>query len=181
MRKVILDLAVTLDGFIEGPNGEVDWCIMDEEMDFAGFMSRLDTIFYGRISYDGWGNYQPAADAEPAEKELWQDIHAKKKYVFSHHAKEDVNANYITTAIQEKVAAIKQEEGKDIWLYGGASLIRTFIELDLVDVYQLSVHPTVLGAGKPLFENLKERLALTLKDTKVYKSGVVQLIYERQG
>lgn len=181
MRKVILDLAVTLDGFIEGPNGEVDWCIMDEEMDFAGFMSRLDTIFYGRISYDGWGNYQPAADAEPAEKELWQDIHAKRKYVFSHQAKDDANATYITTAIQEKVAAIKQEEGKDIWLYGGASLIRTFIELDLVDVYQLSVHPTVLGAGKPLFENLKERLTLTLKDTKVYKSGVVQLIYERQG
>ena len=179
MRKVILDLAVTLDGFIEGPHGEVDWCIMDEEMEFGSFIADLDSIFYGRISYDSWGNYQPAMDADPTEKQLWQAIHAKKKYVFSHEAKEDDKAIYISTAIQDKVQAIKQEEGKDIWLYGGASLIRTFIALDLVDVYQLSIHPTVLGAGKPLFENLKERLNLTFKSSKVYKSGVVQLIYER--
>ena len=57
MRKVILDLAVTLDGFIEGPNGEIDWCIVDGEMNFDEFLSDIDTIFYGRISYDLWGKY----------------------------------------------------------------------------------------------------------------------------
>lgn len=61
MRKVILDLAVTLDGFIEGPNGEVDWCVMDEEMAFDQFLSKIDTILYGRKSYDLWGEYTPSA------------------------------------------------------------------------------------------------------------------------
>ena len=59
MRKVILDLAVTLDGVIEGANGEIDWCIMDDDMDFDGFLSTIDAIFYGRISYDAWGNFCP--------------------------------------------------------------------------------------------------------------------------
>jgi len=59
MRRVILDLAVSLDGFIEGLNGGIDWCIMGDDMDFEGFLSTIDTIFYGRISYDAWGNFQP--------------------------------------------------------------------------------------------------------------------------
>jgi dihydrofolate reductase len=64
MRKIILDLAVTLDGFIEGPNGEIDWCIMDEDMKFTDFLAGIDTIFYGRISYELWGNYQPDDNAD---------------------------------------------------------------------------------------------------------------------
>lgn len=63
MRKVILDLAVTLDGYIEGPNGEIDWCILDDDMEFEKFIESVDTILYGRVSYDAWGNYQPENDA----------------------------------------------------------------------------------------------------------------------
>lgn len=178
MRKVILDLAVSLDGFIEGPNGEIDWCIMDEDMDFEGFLSGIDTIFYGRVSYDSWGNYQPEADAKPAEQKLWKDVHSKNKFVFSSHERHDENATFIQSDIASTVSEIKNQNGKDIWLYGGAGLIKTFINEGLIDVYRISVHPIVLGSGKPLFEDLKERIELTLLKTNVFRSGVVQLIYE---
>lgn len=178
MKKIILDLATTLDGFIEGPNGEIDWCIMDDDMDFDGFISGIDTIFYGRVSYDAWGNYQPDENAAPEEQKFWNTIHSKKKFVFSSQNREDKNATFIQSDFAEKVAEIKKQGGKDIWLYGGASLIKTFIEHHLIDVYRISVHPVALGSGKPLFENLKERLNLTLIATNVFKSGVVQLIYQ---
>ncbi|HMR83146.1 MAG TPA: dihydrofolate reductase family protein [Niabella sp.] len=178
MRKVVLDLAVTLDGFIEGLNGETDWCIMDDDMDFDDFLSTIDTIFYGRISYDTWGNFQPESSAMETEKNLWKSVHAKKKYVFSSKSRVDSKAIFIHADITEKVSEIKKQSGKDIWLYGGASLIRTFINLRLIDIYRISVHPVALGNGKPLFEDLKERLALKLIKTNVFRSGVVQLIYE---
>lgn len=178
MRKIILDLAVTLDGFIEGLNGEIDWCIMDEDMDFDGFLSGIDTIFYGRVSYDTWGNFYPNANASETEQKLWSAIHAKQKIVFSSEERDDERATFIRTAIAEKVKAIKNSEGKNIWLYGGASLVKTFLDLGLIDIYRLSVHPIALGAGKPLFENLKDRIKLKLISTNIFKSGVVQLIYE---
>ncbi|MEE1944192.1 dihydrofolate reductase family protein [Pedobacter sp. KR3-3] len=178
MKKVILDLAVTLDGFIEGPNGEIDWCIMDDDMDFDSFLSSIDTIFYGRVSYDAWGNFSPEANASEAEQRLWQAVHAKQKFVFSKQNLNDGKATFVHAAIADKVAEIKAQDGKDIWLYGGAGLIKTFIDLKLVDVYRISVHPIALGAGKPLFENLKERVKLNLIKTNVFRSGVVQLIYE---
>lgn len=178
MKKIILNLAVTLDGFIEGPNGEVDWCIMDDDMDFGSFIASIDTIFYGRVSYDAWGNFQPDETTSPAEKAMWQGIHAKQKYVFSHQSRQDDKATFISSDIANQVAAIKQQGGKDIWLYGGASLIKTFIQSGLIDVYKVSVHPVVLGTGKPLFEDLKGRIGLKLTDTRVFKSGVVELTYE---
>jgi dihydrofolate reductase len=178
MKKVILNLAVTLDGFIEGPNGEIDWCIMDDDMDFDGFLSSIDTIFYGRVSYDAWGNFQPDAATSPVEKEMWQAIHSKDKFVFSRQHRHDDKAMFINSEITERVAEIKRKEGKDIWLYGGANLIKTFINSGLIDLYKVSIHPIALGNGKPLFEDLKERLGLRLIETNVFKSGVVQLTYE---
>lgn len=178
MKKVILDLAVTLDGFIEGPNGEIDWCIMDEDMNFDGFISSIDTIFYGRVSYDTWGNFQPETNADPIERRIWQGIHSKNKFVFSSQRRQDEKATFISSDIANKVVEIKKQEGKDIWLYGGASLIKTFINLGLIDIYRISVHPIALGSGKPLFENLKERIRLNLIKTNVFKSGVAQLVYE---
>ncbi|PKF74542.1 dihydrofolate reductase family protein [Chryseobacterium sp. PMSZPI] len=178
MKKIILDLATTLDGFIEGPNGEIDWCIMDDDMDFDSFLSSIDTIFYGRVSYDTWGNYQPDENAGDEAQKLWKTVHSKDKFVFSSQNREDENATFITSDIMENVSEIKSRGGKDIWLYGGASLIKTFIQNNLVDVYRISVHPIALGDGKPLFEDLKEKLNLKLVKTNVFKSGVVQLIYE---
>ena len=178
MRKVILDLAVTLDGFIEGPQKEIDWCIMDEEMDFDGFLSQIDAIFYGRVSYEEWGQYRPEGQVDEGEKKFWENIHSKRKYVFTRQESADENVTFIQADIAETVAEIKKQEGKDIWLYGGAGLIRSFIQMGLIDTYRLSVHPVALGGGKPLFEDLRDRLNLRLIDTHIFQSGVVQLIYQ---
>jgi dihydrofolate reductase len=178
MRKVVLDLAMTLDGFIEGIHGEIDWCIMDDDMNFDGFLSTIDTIFYGRASYDLWGNYQPNQNAGATEKKLWQDVHSKKKYVFSRQNTAYDKATCISSDVANRVIQLKKQDGKDIWLYGGAGIIKTFIQLELIDIYRISVHPVALGSGKPLFEDLKERLNLHLVKTNTFKSGVVQLIYE---
>ncbi|WP_058307085.1 dihydrofolate reductase family protein [Gracilibacillus massiliensis] len=177
-RNVILDLAVTLDGFIEGKNGEVDWCIMDSEMGFANFLNQIDTILYGRKSYDLWGQYIPTMEDANAEKEMWELVHSKEKYVFSKTQKgSDKKAIFINNNILEEVNKLKNQTGKDIWLYGGASLIQTFIDLGLVDEFRLSVHPVILGEGRPLFTDVKQKLNLKLISTRTYSSGVVQLIY----
>ena len=177
-RRIVLDLAVSLDGFIEGPNGEVDWCIMDSEMGFIDFLHTIDTILYGRKSYDLWGQYVPETEVSDTEKEMWDIVHSKVKYVFSRSQRENGHkVTYINNQIQEEMNQLKKKPGKDIWLYGGASLITTFIGLRLVDEFRLSVHPVVLGEGRPLFIDIKQRLNLELVDTKRFSSGVVQLIY----
>lgn len=178
-RKLILDLAVTLDGFIEGKNGEVDWCIMDPEMGFVDFLNQIDTILYGRKSYDLWGQFTPEFEQADSEKEMWSLVHSKEKYVVSRSQKgTDRKAIYINENIFEEVTKLKHIPGKDIWLYGGASLITTFINLGLVDEFRLSVHPVILGEGKPLFIEIKQRLNLKIVNTRTFSSGVVQLIYQ---
>lgn len=177
-RRVVLDLAVTLDGFIEGPNGEVDWCMMDPDMNFTDFLNQIDTILYGRKSYDLWGQYTPKSEDSETEKEMWRLVHSKRKYVFSRTKKEMENrVVLINDHIAEEVNKLKQKPGKDIWLYGGSSLITTFLKLELVDEFRLSVHPVILGEGKPLFIDIQERVNLQLIDTNRFSSGVVQLCY----
>lgn len=177
-RRVILDLAVTLDGFIEGPNGEVDWCIMDPDMDFNQFLNQIDTILYGRKSYDIWGQYIPKNEDSDTDKEMWRLVHSKEKYVFSRTQKEtDNRAIFINDNIVEEVNKLKKKPGRDIWLYGGSSLITTFVNLGLVDEFRLSVHPIILGEGKPLFIDINKRINLQIVETKKFSSGVVQLIY----
>ena len=181
MRKVILNLAVTLDGFIEGPNGEVDWCRMEQdpgsESFFDKFLPGIDTIFYGRVSYDMWGQYQPAENAPAAEKKLWDAVHSKKKYVFSKNPKEDNRTNFIRSDIARRVNEMKAEPGKNIWLYGGANLITEFINAGLVDNYLVAIFPVILGAGKPLFSNITKRVGLTLNGIETSNSGVVLVSY----
>jgi dihydrofolate reductase len=181
-RRIILDLAVTLDGFIEGENGEVDWCIMDSEMGFIHFLNQIDTILYGRKSYDLWGQFTPGMEDSDTEKEMWELVHSKEKYVFSRTKKGTNNqATFINDNILEEVNKLKNKPGKDIWLYGGASLITNFINLGLVDEFRLSVHPVILGEGKPLFTDIKQRVNVNLVNTRTFSSGVVQLIYRTNG
>jgi dihydrofolate reductase len=180
MRKVILDLAVTLDGFIEGPNGEVDWCIMDDDMGFDAFLDSIDTIFYGRKSYDLWGEFQPSANTSAAERTLWANVHSKKKYVFSRSLRaEATTATVIFDNLEEQVNQLKATPGKNIWLYGGAGLITSFLNLNLIDEMRLSVHPILLGSGKPIFKEIRQRKELQLLKTNTFRSGVVQLCYQR--
>ncbi|MDP4087075.1 MAG: dihydrofolate reductase family protein [Bacillota bacterium] len=177
-RRILLDLAVTLDGFIEGPEGEVDWCIMAPDMNFTNFLNQIDTILYGRKSYDLWGQFIPDIKVSNTEKEIWELVHSKEKYVFSRSQNSiDNKVTIINDNIVEEVNKLKNKPGKDIWLYGGASLITTFINLGLVDEFRLSVHPVILGEGKPLFIDIKQRVNLKLVETKKLSSGVVQLCY----
>lgn len=183
MRKVILNLAITLDGFIEGPNAEMDWLVRDEETDFGDILNEIlsdkDVIFFGRISYDKWGNFQPAENASKKTKNAYKLMHSKQKFVFSNTKKEDnSNAIFINSNIKEKVLEIKEQKGKDIWLYGGARLASTFLNLDLIDEYRLVVHPVILGKGKPLFQNIEDKHKLALMDVKSFNTGVILLTYK---
>ena len=183
MRKIILNLAVTLDGFIEGPNAELDWLVRDEELDFGDILNDIlndkDIIFYGRVSYDKWGNFQPDENASQKIKDAYKLMHGKQKYVFSKSTKDDAtDAIFINSNIKKKVLEIKKQAGKDIWLYGGAKITTIFLNLDLIDEYRLAVHPVILGKGKPLFHNIEDKHKLTLIDTKSYKSGVTLMTYK---
>ena len=177
-RKILLDLAVTLDGFIEGKNGEIDWCIMEPEMNFPDFLNQIDTIFFGRKSYELYEAFRPKEESSKEDKDMWAQTDSKKKYVFSRTLQSNQDFTVIKDRLKDEVEKIKNTPGKDIWLYGGSDLISTFMKLNLIDEYRLSIHPILLGAGKPLFTDTN-RLGLKLIKVNTYPSGVVQLIYHR--
>ncbi|MES2648995.1 MAG: dihydrofolate reductase family protein [Bacteroidota bacterium] len=179
MRKIILDLAVTLDGFIEGPNGEIDWLETSEDFGdiLTDILSDIDILFYGRVSYEKWGNYRPVNASEKLTA-AYDLLHSKTKYVFSRTMLGDGNAIFIDSNIEERVSEIVLQPGQNIWLYGGGNLITTFVNFGLVDIFRLAVHPVILGTGKPLFEDIKRRTELNLVSATPWKSGVAVLTYE---
>lgn len=186
MRKVILNLATTFDGLIEGPNGELDWIVKDEATDYADILNEIlsdkDIIFYGRISYEKWGHTQPEENAPKKIKDAYKLLHSKTKYVFSKtKTGDDTGAIFVNTNIKENVLRIKQQTGKNIWLYGGAKIASTFLDLGLVDEIRLAVHPVILGKGKPLFEKVEHKHKLELADIKSYPSGVFLIKYIVKG
>jgi dihydrofolate reductase len=170
MRKVILGVAVSLDGYIEGPNGEYDWCFTDQDYGLTAFMERIDALFIGRKSYELMTN--------PTETASEYSFDAYKKYVFSNTLqKVDDGIELIRGDIKTQVNELKNQPGKDFWLFGGADLTASFMNEGLVDELFLAVHPILLGAGKPLFTNISDRINLTLTDTKTYSTGLVSLWY----
>ena len=172
MRKVILGVAMSLDGFIEGPNGEYDWCVIDPNYSFEEFFKRLDTIFVGRKTYE----MTSAAEGGPPGFPTF------KEYVFSTTLdKVKEGATLIKGNIKTEVERIKKEDGKDIWLFGGAELTTSLVNLGLVDELSLAVYPIILGGGKPLFHNIKGRIKLKLVDLKKYSTGSVSLTYNING
>ena len=169
MRKLILQVAVSLDGFIEGPNGEIDWCFTDQDYGLNNFFKQIDTLFIGRKTYELM--LRMGENASPGFPKF-------KEYIFSttlEKVKDD--AVLIKGDIESEVKKIKNENGKDIWLFGGGSLTTSLMDLSLVDEVWLAVHPVVLGGGKPLFPEIKKRVDLKLLDTKVYSTGLVFLKY----
>jgi len=168
MRKVILGLAVSLDGFIEGPNGEYDWCFKDPDYSLKDFFKRFDTIFAGRKTYEMSSEMEGGGAGFPKFKE----------YIFSTTLdKVKQGATLIKGDIKTEVEKIKSEKGKDIWLFGGASLTTSLMNLGLIDELSLAVYPILLGGGKPLFTNIKNRVELKLIETKTYSTGLVSLTY----
>lgn len=173
MRKLILGLAVTLDGYIEGPNGEFDWCFTDEDYGLNEFFTRIDAIFIGRKSYEVAQQFagNNAGEVIPGMPPLTE-------YVFSKTLKSVKNgAVLIADTAMNEARKIKEQSGKDIWLYGGASLTEAMMHEGLVDELWLSVHPILLGSGKPLFAQSDSRTRLTLIDSKVYPTGLLSVRY----
>lgn len=168
MRKVILGLAVSLDSFIEGPNGEYDWCFTDQDYGLADFFKRVDTIFVGRKTYELSLGMEGGGAGFPKFKE----------YIFSTTLDKVKNeATLIKDNIKNEVEKVKKDKGKDIWLFGGAGLATSLMNLGLVDELSLAVHPILLGGGTALFNNIKDRIKLTLVYSKTYSTGLVSLTY----
>lgn len=181
MRKIVFESSVSLDGFIEGPNGELDWLRADENPTSAyRYLSAFDTVFYGRKTYERFA--MAFADTGPLpddEKQLRFLLHGMRKYVFSRTENHvEGNAMVVRDNLEAEVLRIRAENGRNIWFCGGADILKTFISLDLVDEYVLSVHPVTLSAGKPLFTGRKIPLDLKLIQQHKLKSGVVVLKYE---
>ena len=169
MRKIVLQLAVSLDGFIEDAKGQFDWCFVDQDYGMSEFFNRIDSTFMGRKSYE---LAQAMADEMPP------GFPKLKEYVFSNTLdKVKQGAILIKEDIKQQVETIKNEKGKDIWLFGGADLISSLMNLGFVDEIMVAVHPVILGGGRPLFKDIKERTWLTLTDHKTYSSGLVILAY----
>jgi dihydrofolate reductase len=166
MRKIILGLAITLDGYIEGPSGEYDWCFTDQDYGLKEFFSRIDALFMGRKSYD--------IARKHGDQNPWGEI---RTYVFSRSPDHDAAVTWLT-ADEDTIDRIRNENGKDIWLFGGAEITRLFLARGWVDEVWLSIHPVLLGGGKLLFDSVANRTQLKLLNCKAYSTGLVSLRYE---
>ena len=166
MRRVRYSVAMSLDGFIAGPNGEADWIVRDPDIDFAAMFREFDAFLVGRKTYEAMQGYKGSGMGD------------SKVFVFSntlHEAKGAVVSNDPAGV----VAALKSEPGKDIWLFGGGVLFRSMLDQGLVDRVEVGVIPVLLGSGLPLLPETPNRRQLVLTEHKVYpKSGIVRLAYD---
>jgi dihydrofolate reductase len=184
MRKVIYTMLVSLDGFIEGPNRELDWHLIDEE--FHKFVndqqSEFDTYLCGRRMYEVM-LYWETADSNPSASayelefaRIWQKT---PKIVFSKTLEQvQGNARLVRDNVAEEVMKLKEQPGKDMDL-GGANIASALIQLGLIDEYRLFVQPVVLGRGTPFFPVANNPINLQLVETRTFGSGVVYLRYRR--
>ena len=176
---------ISLDGFVAGPNGEMDWIKVDEEIfDYVGKrISESDTALYGRVTFQMMENYWPTAGEKPnASKhdiEHSQWYKNARKIVLSKTLKESdfTNTKIIGDNISERINEIKKEEGKDILLFGSPRTTHSLIQLNLIDGYWLFVNPVILGKGIPLFTGIKEKIKLKLLNTHQFTCGVTELNY----
>jgi dihydrofolate reductase len=179
MGKVIVSNLVTVDGFFAGPNGEIDWFVWDEELrDYSiDLLSTVDTLLFGRVTYQLMANYWPTATEDAIIAERMNNL---PKIVFSKtlESVEWKNAKLVKEIIPEEILKIKQFPGKDMVILGSGSIVSTLTQLGLIDEYRLIVNPVILGNGKPLFKGLKDRLNLKLLKTKAFSSGNVLLSYQ---
>jgi dihydrofolate reductase len=188
LRKVILMMMVSLDGFIDGPNGEMDWIPFEEE--FQRYVNgmhgvEVDTILYGKVAYQKTGKQDPDILVRiypgPAQDiiEWVNKLDGMTKVVFSRTLTgvEGKNARLARGSVEEEVARLREEPGKDIQLIGGSALVSEFIRLGLIDEYRVMVAPVLLGGGKPLFKGVVERHNLQLTKLDTFPSGLVILHY----
>jgi dihydrofolate reductase len=182
MRKIIFQTLISLDGFFEGPNQEIDWHNVDEEFnEFAiDFLDQVDTLLFGRVTYELMAGYWPTPAATTNDPIVAGKMNHLPKIVFSRTLKkvEWENSRLVKENVAEEITKLKQQPGKDMVIFGSSDLAVTLLPLGLIDECRILVNPVVLGSGKPLFKGIKEKLNLKLIKTKTFKSGNVLLFYQ---
>ncbi len=188
MRKVIMFNRVSVDGFFAGPNGEIDWFVVDPELDKAlhemGQPDAVapDTVLLGRVTYQLFESVWPKIAADPnAPKEARttaDELNRMTKVVFSKTLKEVSweNTRLVNGDVAKEVARLKQEKGSDILIFGSGTIVQQLTAGGLIDEYLFAVTPVILGAGKSLFNGVK-KLDLVLLEARNFKSGNVLLHY----
>jgi dihydrofolate reductase len=195
-RKIIASLQISVDGFIEGPNGEMDWVMVEDEeawREIFEMLTHIDTLILGREMYPNYEQYWLAVLADPdAILPLSGRVASKNEIAYAHLA--DSLQHLVLSRRLDKVAwkatrivrnvddirKIKQQPGKDMYAVGGAKLVSSLMNQGLVDELRLLVNPLILGGGKALFKDVKGRHTLKLSGAKPLKSGKVALTYSVQ-
>lgn len=167
MRKVVYSVAMSLDGYVAGPNGEADWITTDPEIDFAALFARFDTVLMGRKTYEqvqamGGGEGMPGKTNLIASRTLKPE--------------DCPGATVLGDGFTDRVREIRAGSGKDVWLFGGGVLFRSLLDAGLVDEVDVAVIPVLLGGGIP-FLAPGDRASLRLTGSKLYRSGIVFLEY----
>jgi dihydrofolate reductase len=185
MRKIVLMLSVSVDGYIEGPNREIDWHMVDDELhwEFNRQLEAMGALLSGRVTWELMAGFWPTADQDPEStppmvefSRIWRD---KPKIVYSRTLQEaGWNTEVVREVVSEEVRELKAQPGGDLAL-GGAELAAAFMAQDLVDEYRIYVHPVRIGRGKPLFAPADTRTQLELASTRAFGNGVVLLHYRR--
>lgn len=180
-RKLILFNLMTLDGFFEGPNHEIDWHNVDGEFnEFA--IEQLDTadgLLFGRVTYELMASYWPTEAAKTDDPIVAAKMNAISKFVFSRtlHRAEWNNTRLVKENVAEQVSKLKQQPGKDLFIFGSADLAASLAKDGLIDEYRIILNPIILGSGNALFKGVKDRLELKLIKTRIFRSGNVLLYY----
>lgn len=188
MRKLVLFMHTSLDGFVAGPNGELDWANMDEEIfDYAEQRTNeADTALYGRVTYEMMAGYWPTAADQPGatrhdiSHSRWYNQVAKVVLSRTLSGENLTNTTIVRDNLAQEIGKLKRAPGGEIVIFGSPGAAHSLMAENLIDEYWLFLNPILLGQGIPVFADIQEKTALRLVGSHVFSSGVVCLHYERK-
>jgi len=175
---------ITIDGFFEGLNQSIEWHNVDEEFNEFAIeqLNSADMLFFGRVTYELMAGYWPTVNAATDDPVVAYKMNTLSKIVFSKTLEKAdwENTRLIKENLKEEIIKLKNQPGKNIFIFGSADLSASLREMGLIDEYRIMVSPIVIGQGKPLFVNMKSYLNLRLINSRIFNSGNVLLCYENK-